>query len=124
MGRMVRALATLAVVIGAATLVASSLAGASGPPNAPLTAGTPLWELHVQKYPGGISNGVRAALAAANANVSAPTTKVQPLAVRPSTVRSGNVQMNDSSYPPLPENETAVALNASNENIAVAASND
>jgi hypothetical protein len=32
--------------------------------------------------------------------------------------------VNDNSYPPLPQNETAVALNSANENIAVAAAND
>jgi BNR/Asp-box repeat len=32
--------------------------------------------------------------------------------------------MDDNSYPPMPQNETAVAFNTSNEQIAVAASND
>ena len=35
-----------------------------------------------------------------------------------------NVQMNDDSYPPLPQNETAVAYNVLDPKIAVAAAND
>ena len=35
-----------------------------------------------------------------------------------------NVQMNDDSYPPMPQNETAVAYNVAHPEIAVAAAND
>jgi hypothetical protein len=115
-----RILAMLVLASAATTWGVSSLAGASGPS----TAGVPRWELHVRDYPGGISNGVRAALAAADASVAAPTAKPQAPVKRASSVQSGNVQMNDNSYPPLPENETSVALNTANENVAVAASND
>ena len=90
---------------------------------AALTAGTtaqganpPLWVKHIQNYDGGISNGVRARLAASEVRVSgfvsAATTALQ------------NVQMNADSDPPLPQNETSVAYKPSNPLIAVAASND
>ena len=42
---------------------------------------------------------------------------------RPSTHENA-YELRNSGYPPLPQNETAVALNTANENIAVAASND
>jgi hypothetical protein len=38
--------------------------------------------------------------------------------------RSGNIQMNDNTYPPVPQNETAVAINTADERVAVAAAND
>src|SRR4051794_33561603 len=88
----------------------------------PASASTPRWRLHVQRYPGGISAGVRAtaspqvARAQARARLAAPL--VQPV---PGTV---NVQMNDDSEPPLPENETSVAYNTGNPRIAVAGAND
>jgi hypothetical protein len=120
-----RQMAAGLVLAGVAiTLAVASLAGASSPASAPITAATPRWELHVMRYGGGISNGVREALAATEATVAAPTARPAPPARAPSSVQSGNIQMNDNSYPPLPQNETAVAFKTSNENIAVAASND
>jgi BNR/Asp-box repeat len=113
-----------AVVASAASvLVISSLAGASDPGSAPVTVATPLWEVHVKNYPGGISNGVRQAFAVSQAAVASPTASPRP-AVGPSEVSSGNIQMDQNSYPPMPQNETAVAFNTSNEQVAVAASND
>ncbi len=117
-----RNLAALVVVAAVTSWAVSSLAGASPPSQA--SSATPPWVLHVQNYPGGISNGVRAALATASASAGTPTSKAQPPAKLPSTVASGNVQMDQNSYPPLPQNETAVALNTRDENVAVAASND
>ena len=38
--------------------------------------------------------------------------------------RQPNVQMNDDSYPPMPQNETAVAYNVLDPDMAVAAAND
>ena len=117
-----RNLAVLVLASAATTWGVSSLAGASAPNQA--SNATPRWVLHVENYSGGISNGVRAALAVASASPGTPTTKAQSPARVPSTVSSGNVQMDENSYPPLPQNETAVAMNTSDENIAVAASND
>lgn len=119
-----RFVAALAGAGAAATLGVVSLAGASSPPAASSNATAPRWVLHVERYSGGISSGVRASLEAASAAPAAPTRGAAPASNAPSTVTSGNVQMDENSYPPLPQNETAVALNPQNENIAVAASND
>jgi hypothetical protein len=113
---------TLTVVSAVAALLAASTAvaqatGASATTKAAVSQ-TPLWVLHVQKYTGGISNGVRESLAAQAASGAAqPSAAAAP---SPGT----NVQMNDDSNPPLPQNETAVAINLTNPLIAVAASND
>jgi hypothetical protein len=75
----------------------------------------------VARYPGGISGVVRAAYAARNQNGaarSAATAGTKP------HVAGANVQMNDDSNPPMPQNETAVAYNVSDPDIAVAAAND
>lgn len=87
---------------------------------------TPLWVKHVQNYPGGISNGVRA--------------YTDPNLVQAQALHGGgpfagggfssslgaldNAQINDDSSPPLPQDEAAVALNPSNPLVAVAAAND
>jgi hypothetical protein len=76
----------------------------------------------VARYPGGISNGVRAVYAAQQQN-SAARAAAKPQA--PGRNGGGaNVQMNDDSNPPLPQNETAVAYNVTSPKIAVAAAND
>jgi hypothetical protein len=86
------------------------------PGTAGAAAVTPAWLLHVQKYAGGISNGVRAM-------ILAPATRAAVRAA-PSLTFGPNVQMNDDSDPPLPQNETAVATSLVNPKIAVAAAND
>src|SRR5204862_5445600 len=91
-------------------LVAPALAGGS-------SGSSPRWVKHVARYPGGISNGVRAALD--------PAVQLAQAQARGSTLtqpRAGlhNVQMNDDSFPPLPQNETSVAYNLNNPMIAVA----
>jgi hypothetical protein len=90
-------------------------------------ASSPLWVRHVERYPGGISNGVRAQLdpaverarAASNLNGLASTPAAHELAGP-----LDNVLMNSDSNPPLPQNETAVALKPGNTLVAVAAAND
>lgn len=114
----------LAIAVAAAT-TAAGLVGAVAPQSAGAKAAgstTPLWLSHVQKYSGGISQGVRA--------------QAQPDVVRAqaahyaTTARSpfssgGNVQMNSrDSDPPLPQNETAVAASLDNPKVAVSAAND
>ena len=107
-----------ATLVIAGSVAASFLAAAPGASGA---AATPRWILHIQRYPGGISNGVRAmvspaAMAARAANRHAGAS---------APVSSGsNVQMNTDSNPPLPQNETAVAVSVANPKIAVAAAND
>ena len=76
----------------------------------------PLWVQHILNNDGGISNGVRARLAAEAVPFSG--------FVAPTTTGLDNVQMNADSDPPLPQNETAVAYKPSNPLIAVAAAND
>jgi hypothetical protein len=88
----------------------------------PAGAATPRWLLHVQKYPGGISAGVRAAATGAAAAARAQRWSVVRAAALAAPLQ--NVQMNDDSYPPLPQNETAVAYNVRSPLIAVAAAND
>ena len=88
---------------------------------------TPRWVAHVANYPGGISSGVRAVLAAQqDSGLQSPPTRA------PAPTTSGgnsdnnnrNVQMNDDSYPPMPQNETVVAYNVTHPEVAVAAAND
>src|SRR5262249_36955477 len=93
---------------------APSLAAAPSP--------TPRWILHIDRYSGGISNGVRAmvspramAARAARHAISGPSASVS---------FGPNVQMNTDSNPPLPQNETAVATSLANPKVAVAAAND
>ena len=108
-----------ATLVIAASVAASFLVAAPG--QASKAAPTPRWILHIQRYPGGISNGVRAMVSP------------QAMAARAANRRAGssapassgsNVQMNTDSNPPLPQNETAVAVSLANPKIAVAAAND
>jgi hypothetical protein len=91
-------------------------AGAQSPPR---------WVVHVQSYPGGISNGVRAW---ASSDVSQSRTgSANRLSSASPTVTSptlDNVQMDQNTDPPLPQNETSVAVSLDNPDVAVAASND
>lgn len=110
------------VIITAASTVASLVALAV-PAGAASSDMTPLWVRHVHAYPGGISNGVRAALdpAVVSAQAAHLGTTISPKA----RATGPNVQMNSlDSQPPLPQNETAVAVSLDNPNVAVAAAND
>src|SRR6266542_2582261 len=91
-------------------------------PQASAADGSPLWIRHVRKYPGGISNGVRARLAASH--VATRKATVATADVLPSSVNLDNVQANTDCDPPLPQNETAVAFNPNTPMNAVAAAND
>ncbi|MEU7873050.1 sialidase family protein [Dactylosporangium sp. NPDC049140] len=118
MRRTVPTVAALALVAGA--LVAPTTANA---------ASEPRWISHIKQYPGGISNGVRAMYAASGAGAAAANSRAATQAnaggyVAAPKAAGGNVQMNDDSNPPLPQNETAVAYNVNHPLIAVAAAND
>jgi hypothetical protein len=108
----------------ALVVVITSGAIESGVSAAP-TPAVPLWVRHVQSYPGGISAGVRAMISpeaeAARTRLGVPGVAASP---RAAPVASGNVQMNDDSFPPLPQNETAVAVSSAHPLVAVAAAND
>lgn len=105
-----------------ASLVLVALAATLSAPGVAATPKTPRWVRHILKNDGGISNGVRARLAAATGGlVPTTTTTSARLAYDPALE---NVQVNADSDPPLPQDEPSVALNVSNPMHAVAASND
>jgi hypothetical protein len=81
---------------------------------------TPLWVKHVKNYPGGISGGVRARLVAHEAQTDQAGTGFATQQL----VAGTDVQMNDDCDPPLPQNETSVAVNTSDPDNAVSAAND
>jgi hypothetical protein len=118
MRRLIPATAVLAVLVVMA--VAQATGTGSPTPTTP-SAATPRWVTHVARYPGGISGTVRAVWAAQNQHVAASATAKGGARSR---VADTNVQMNDDSWPPLPQNETAVAYNVTDPRIAVAAAND
>src|SRR5438034_5004329 len=115
----------IAAVLAVAGLIATAAAIGVGQPR-PTTpaAKTPRWVTHVARYQGGISNGVRAMLAASQARGGRPSGIASGRPRSPAGGPGNNVQMNDDSYPPLPQNETAVAYNTTHSQIAVAAAND
>jgi hypothetical protein len=88
-------------------------------------AATPRWVLHVERYPGGISAGVRAM---ASPQVAQARALYGAGGLFGSAVSAGlplqNVQMNADSNPPLPQDETSVDYSRLNPMVAVAASND
>jgi hypothetical protein len=125
MRRLIPATAVLAVLVG---VIAgqSALGIGESTPTTP-SAATPRWVTHVARYPGGISGGVRAVYAAQHQNGApgAAATAQAPTAPAGKSDNDGsNVQMNDDSYPPMPQNETAVAYNVIDPKVAVAAAND
>jgi hypothetical protein len=119
-----RIILLIVATIGAVLAATPSIA-------APKRSATPRWVLHTQRFSGGISNGVRAMASPAavaaqarhlRASGAASTQAASTQAASAQALR--NVQMNDDSNPPLPQNETSVAYNTRNPLIAVAASND
>jgi hypothetical protein len=97
----------LALLVAAAGLAPTS--GSAAP--------KPLWVRHVENYPGGISGGVRARLAAIQADAGS----AERVAL---TTNAVDQQINGDCDPPLPQNETSVAVNTSDPLNVVAAAND
>src|SRR4051794_8090181 len=89
--------------------------------SASAASATPRWVNHVRNYGGGISNGTRAYLDPQV--VAAQSLSSRPFAASAFTSLD-NVQMNDDSSPPLPQDETSVALDPAHPLVAVAAAND
>jgi hypothetical protein len=89
----------------------------------PASAATrrPRWVRHALHFSGGLSNGVRERLA-----VSLGKTTDTKLATRATTssLPLENVQLNDDTDPPLPQDEPGIALNLDDPMNAVAAAND
>jgi len=117
--------AILVVLVGA--IATEAAVPRSSTPKTP-GAATPRWVAHVANYSGGISGGVRAVLAAQQEGdqQGAPTHAQGPTSNSGGNSDNGNpnVKMNNNSYPPMPQNETAVAYNVTDPQIAVAAAND
>lgn len=87
-----------------------------------LAAGAkPLWVQHVERYSGGISNGVRFSI---DPGVMAARARYAVKADGSSAPVTGNVQMNDDSFPELPQNEESVAYSTDDPMVAVAGAND
>jgi hypothetical protein len=87
------------------------------------------WVKHVRRYPGGISNGVRAyvspAVVHARAAYASAARRATASSSRPATGPGPNIQVNTEPVTPkMPQNETAVAYSLDDPNTAVAASND
>ena len=113
--------AILVVLVGA--IATQAAVPRSSTPKTP-GAATPRWVAHVANYPGGISSGVRAVLAAQQESDRPARTQAPTSPGASSGNGKANVQMNDDSYPPMPQNETAVAYNVTHPDFAVAAAND
>src|SRR5204863_9150703 len=96
-----------AVTALAGLIVVTTAVGVGQPSPTTPAAKTPRWVTHVARYPGGISNGVRAMLAAAQARTGSPTGSASARPGSPAGDPGNNVQLNDDSYPRLPQNETA-----------------
>jgi hypothetical protein len=87
-------------------------------------AGKPRWVLHAERYSGGISNGVRFALDPAVIQAQAALARAPARLPAPSRSVRDNVQMNDDSFPQVPQNEESVAYSTDDPMVAVAAAND
>ena len=99
-----------AVTVLAGLIVATTAVGVGQPSPTTPAAKTPRWVTHVARYPGGISGGVRAIWPRPGEDRLVEASKASPIG-RARRSPGNNVQMNDDSYPPLPQNETAVAYN-------------
>jgi hypothetical protein len=111
-----RTRAILLVLATSAAMLASA-----APSGAAAGGSVPRWVLHTQRFPGSISNGVQAMASPAAVAAQARHLRASGATAAPALQ---NVQMNDDSNPPLPQNETSVAYNTRNPLIAVSASND
>jgi hypothetical protein len=120
-----RTLSGLGVVVAGFLIASAATTAISSQPHR-VKSTKPLWVKHVERYPGGISNAVRATLGTAGAGVRT-NARGSTVATRPNAKASAslkNIQMNTDTAPALPQNETQVAINEHNPSNAVAASND
>ena len=104
-------------------LVAAAVAAFIAVVQPAVAAAEPRWLRHVERFPGGISAGVRAMGSPAAAAARARHLAVSQLA--PVAPGLQNVQMNDDSLPAAAAERDSRSLTASdNPLVAVAASND
>jgi hypothetical protein len=115
---------TLRIFVACAVLAAAIAFSAVGAAASTKHASAPRWIKHIQRYPGGISDGVRAMVSHEAVAARAKYGHGRLFAPKQQQQWGPNVQMNDDSYPPLPQDETSVAYNVWDSSIAVAAAND
>src|SRR5437764_4099001 len=109
-GPMVRKLTLTAVSTGC--VAASFLAAAPSQASRASRPATPRWILHIQRYPGGISDGVRAMV---SAEALAARAAARKASITGASASFGpNVQMNNDTNTQLPQNETAAAVSLAN----------
>jgi len=101
----------IGLVVSTGTVVTGSAFNAGA-----AVSSEPLWVTHVRKFPGSVSNGVRASLDAAVQQAQARHLaavhdggRASAAAPSASAAAIHNVQTNDDSYPPLPQNEESIA---------------
>lgn len=108
----------------ARTVVAAAMISAVlGVPAAGQAGSKPLWLRHIENFPGGISNGVRARVVATEIGQTSQALTTASVSL-PSPGDLDNVQANADCDPKAPQNETAVAFNPNDPMNAVAAAND
>src|SRR5437899_3766571 len=100
----------------AASAIVTVSAGLFAPDVGAAASGKPRWVLHVEHYSGSISNGVRFSL---DPDVMAARGRYRASVAAPASIGIDNVQMNDDSYPELPQNEESIAYSLDNPMIAV-----
>src|SRR6202171_2524726 len=107
------------VMVVVVALVAASVGVGAAPAASAAPPKPPKWVEHVQRYPGGISNGVRSAVDEGNQSA-------QQGQHGAGEFHGGlnNVRKNDDPTPDKPQNETQVVISLRNPMVAVAASND
>jgi hypothetical protein len=115
MRRALHAGAVLAMIAALAIAIPASAGAAK-------TTYTPRWVKHVRNYPGGLDGTVRATLTKGVTSSTSPTNRTT--SGKTATLDGANIQMNDDTDPPLPQNETQVAYSEDDPLTAVAASND
>jgi hypothetical protein len=110
-------------LLAAAALLAATAGSTFAAEVSVSAASKPRWVAHVERFRGGISNGVRftldQGLTRARANQAAAAAKHPHHGPG-----GGNVQMNDDSFPEVPQNEESVAYSTDDPFVAVAAAND
>lgn len=113
----------ISTMISALALVMA--AGLAVPDTGSTATSKPRWVLHAERFPGGISNSVRFHLNPDVIRAQKRYMLSRSLAtVAPQSAGTGNVQMNDDTFPQVPQNEESVAYSADNPLVAVAAAND